>query len=248
MMKIKDILDYLCAEYPLDTACDFDNAGLLVGDENRETGSALVCLDCDMTAVSRAKQSGCGLIITHHPVIFEGVKRLPFGGVLAELAKSGISVISMHTNLDTADDGVTATLCRVLNLRNAVPFDAYDGFKIYAAQTEIRDPDRFAGHIKSRLNTGVRYTAGRPLKNLLVCSGAGGAYIADAISRGFDGLVTADVKHHLFIDAANAGISLFDGGHFATENIIVKPLAEKLAEKFPQMTFHTHEPDLIKNI
>lgn len=247
-MKIKDILDYLCAQYPLDTACDFDNVGLLVGDENPDTDSALVCLDCDMTAVNRAKQLNCGLIITHHPVIFEGVRQLSFDGVLAELIRCGISVISMHTNLDVADDGVTATLCRVLDLKGAAPFETGDGFKIYAAQTEIQSPDSFAEHIKARLGGGVRYTSGRPLKNLLICSGSGGNYVSDAQSFGFDGLVTADVKHHQFIDAANAGISVFDAGHFDTENIIVKPLAQKLSAKFPQVTFHPYEPRLIKNI
>ena len=74
MIKVKDIFAFLAERYPLDTACDFDNAGFLVGDSNEDVKKVLVCLDCDITAIEKAKELGCNLIVPHHPVIFGGLK------------------------------------------------------------------------------------------------------------------------------------------------------------------------------
>ena len=102
MMTVNNILEFLSEKYPLDTACDFDNVGLLVGDKNAAVTKAVICLDCDINAVNYAKSIGAELIVTHHPVIFSGLKSILAGGVVYELVKSDISVISMHTNLDIA--------------------------------------------------------------------------------------------------------------------------------------------------
>ena len=68
MIKASDILNFLCERYPVESACDFDNVGLLVGSGSTEVDKAIICLDCDMSAVSFAKSSGIHLIITHHPM------------------------------------------------------------------------------------------------------------------------------------------------------------------------------------
>ncbi|MCQ2441473.1 MAG: Nif3-like dinuclear metal center hexameric protein, partial [Clostridia bacterium] len=78
------------------------------------------------------------------------------------------------------------------------------------------------------------------------CSGSGGNYISQAINGGFDALITADVKHNHFIDAVNNDFSLFDAGHYNTENIVLEPLCELLGKKFKNVSFIGFSPDKIK--
>ena len=117
MITVNNVLDFLTTEYPPDTARDFDNVGLLVGDGNSTVTKAMVCLDCDINAVKAAKEQGAGLIVTHHPVIFNGLKAVTAGSVVYELLSGGISVISMHTNLDIAVGGVTENLCEAIETK-----------------------------------------------------------------------------------------------------------------------------------
>lgn len=248
-MKVIDILNFLESKFPVSTACDFDNVGLLVGDGEREVNTAVVALDCDITAVEKALKVGAQLIITHHPVIFDGLKSVTAGSVVYELIKSGISVISMHTNLDIAAGGVTERLCESIGLTEVKPFTAHDGFVIREAKCTITDAEKLALHIKESLGGGVRYVAGNPpINRVLVCSGSGGDFLEDAVVGGFDALITADVKHNVFIDAINNGISLFDAGHYASENVIVAPLTKLLSEEFKSIEFIPHSPDRIKTV
>ncbi len=249
MMKVHDILDFLSARYPLDTACDFDNVGLLVGDINADADRALITLDCDLSAVEFAKSQGIPLIITHHPVIFGGLKSVLKGSVVHSLIENSISVISMHTNLDIAEDGVTAALCEKIALKNIGAYTATDGFTLRYGECDFASADIFAAHLKETLGGTVRYVdAQKPIKRVLVCSGSGGDFLTDAIQGGFDALVTADIKHNVFIDASNADISIFDAGHYNTENVILTPLQKLLSKQFANVSFTTYSPDKIKSI
>ncbi len=248
-MKVIDIFNFLDSCFPVSTACDFDNVGLLVGDGEREVNTALVALDCDITAVELARKMGAQLIVTHHPVIFDGLKSVTAGSVVYELIKSGISVISMHTNLDIAVGGVTERLCEAIGLTEIKSFTAHDGFVIREAKCPITDAKELALHIKESLGGGVRFVAGKtPVNRVLVCSGSGGDFLEDAVDAGFDALITADVKHNVFIDAVNNEISLFDAGHYASENMIVAPLTHLLSEEFKSIKFIPHSADKIKYV
>ena len=216
-----------------------------MGDKESALSCAVVCLDCDKSAIEKAKKIGANLIITHHPVIFGGVKSVVKGDVVYELIKNDISVISMHTNLDVAVGGVTDTLCETLGLTDISPFTATDGFTIRSA-TVNQNADNFAKTIKEKLNFDVRYVGEGTIKNALVCSGSGGDYIYDAINNNFDALITADCKHHQFIDALNSGVALFDCGHKASEDVIVPKLIKTLSHEFSEITFTPFINNLFK--
>lgn len=249
MMTVKNVLEYLAEKYPLDTACDFDNVGLLVGDGESAVTKAIVCLDCDINAVNYAKEIGANLIVTHHPVIFNGLKCVTKGTVVYELVKSDISVISMHTNLDIAVGGVTERLCEAIGLTNIKEFVAHDGFLIREAECDIPDADALAEHIKASLGGAVKYAdSGREIHRVLVCSGSGGEFLADVIDGGFDALISADIKHNVFIDAVNSGVTVFDAGHYTSENVIVKPLCNELSTAFSEIQFTTLNNDKIKSV
>lgn len=249
MMTVNNVLEYLAQKYPLDTACDFDNVGLLVGDGNTAVTKAVVCLDCDINAVNKAKEIGANLIVTHHPVIFNGLKCVTRGTVVYELVKNDISVISMHTNLDIAVGGVTERLCEALGLANVKPFIAHDGFTIHEAECDIHNADALAEYIKNALGGAVKYAdSGREIHRVLVCSGSGGEFLTDVIDGGFDALISADIKHNVFIDAVNHGITVFDAGHYTSENVIVKPLCQELSNTFSGVEFCTFNNDKIKSL
>ena len=249
MMTVNNILDFLKEKYPLDTACDFDNVGLLVGDGNTEVSKAVVCLDCDINTVNYAKSIGAQLIVTHHPVIFSGLKNILAGGVVYELVKSDISVISMHTNLDIAIGGVTEQLCEAIGLTNIKPYVAHDGFLIREAECSITSADKLAEHIKASLGGAVKYAdSGRKICRVLVCSGSGGNYLGDVIAGGYDALISADIKHNVFIDAVNHGVTVFDAWHYTSANVIVKPLCNELKTEFGDIEFSVFNNDKIKSI
>ena len=238
MITVNSILEYLTQKYPPETACDFDNVGLLVGNADAPVKKAVVCLDCDISAVNYAESIGAELIITHHPVIFDGIKRVLKGDVVYELVSRNISVISMHTNLDTAVGGVTENLCFKIGLNAVKPYTAHDGFLIREAECDGESADVLAERIKSALGGAVRYVGlGRKINRVLVCSGSGGNYLADVIKNGYDALIAADIKHNVFIDALNHGVAVFDAGHYQSENVVVKPLCEQLSSAFSNTEF-----------
>ena len=241
-MKVKDILEFLSDKFPLNTALDFDNVGLLVGGEDFQISGVVVALDCEIDTVKFAIKNGCNLIITHHPVIFNGIKKVLAGDVVYELIKNGISVISMHTNLDIAQNGVSEELCKVLDLKDISSVTASDGFILKSGIISHVAADSFAERIKEKLGGNVKYVdGGKPIENILVCSGSGGEFIFDAINLGFDAFVTSEIKHHQFLAAVDNNVSVFDAGHFDTEDIIVEPLKELLSKEFEDIDFSTRK-------
>ncbi len=248
-MTVFDIYSYLDSLFPTDTACDFDNAGILVGDKNANVKNAIVSLDCTFETVQKAIETNSNLIITHHPVIFEPLKNVLSGSVVFELIKNGISVVSMHTNLDIAENGVSEELCRVIGLNEISSVTASDGFILKSGIISPITAKSLAEQIKEKLKGNVRYAdGGKIIKKILICSGSGGEFVFDAISLGFDALVTSEVKHHQFLFAKDNGLSVFDAGHFCTEDIIVEPLARILNERFIDIEFKPFHSKSIKYV
>lgn len=249
-MTVKDIFDFLNGLAPVNTACDFDNVGILVGDPSAEVSGAVVALDCTASAIKTARDNNCGLIITHHPVIFDPLKTVLAGSTVFELIKSGISVISMHTNLDIAVSGVNDCLCYALEFDNFEKRPASDGYLLNF--TELDTPvsaDELARHIKEKLGGSVKFTdSGKSIKKIALCSGSGGGYAFDTAVSGCDALITADVKHNIFIDSECLGISVFDAGHFNTEDVVVEPLKAVLSESFRNIRFYADHFTNIKAI
>ena len=236
-MKIRDIFEFLDSVAPFSSAQEWDNSGLLIGDMDAEVSNAIVSLDCTQETIIAAKANSAELIITHHPVIFEPLKEIESGSVVWELAKNGISVISAHTNLDIAPNGVNAQLCQKLGFESSPAQD--EPFLRIIDLDQPQSLSSLAGQIKASLGTEVlrAFEGYGEAKKIAVCCGSGGDLLGAAKSLGCDTLITGDVKHSAFIEAANIGMNILDAGHFATEDIVVDPLAEMLAERFPEIGF-----------
>lgn len=130
-MKIKDLVSVLERRAPLSLQEDYDNCGLLVGDPEAEVDSAMVCLDCTEAVVQEAARHGCGLIISHHPVIFKGLKSLVprtyvERTVLAAI-KNEVALYAIHTNLDNVLEGVNGEIAVALGLKPIQVLDPKPG-------------------------------------------------------------------------------------------------------------------------
>ena len=249
-MTVQNIFDFLNEKFPTDTSCDFDNVGLLVGDPDTEVKKAVVALDCTPSAVNTALKNGCQLIITHHPIIFDPLKRVLAGSAVYEVIKNGISVISMHTNLDVGIGGVNDCLSFALSLENVTKVEAADGYLLNVGElSSPLYPNVLAVYIKEKLGGAVKYVeADKVIKRVLLCSGSGGSYLNEVLRHGCDALITADVKHNQFLDAERLGVSLFDAGHFDTEDVVTEPLKQMLEDKFSLIKFITVHTSKIKYI
>ena len=248
MISVKDVFEYLNGIAPVSLKMDFDNAGLLVGDENGQVGRILVALDITDEVIDEAIALGAELIVSHHPLIFTPMKSVLstdlVGRKIIKLIKYNISAICMHTNLDIAEGGVNDALIKALGASS----DSYLEFtgtdaggishgcgRVGELPNEMELCD-FLKVCKDSLNSnGLRYhDAGLKVKKLAVMGGSGGDCVALAKAMGCDTYVTSDIKYNAFLDAKELGINLIDADHFCTETVIVPVLSEKLGAAFPE--------------
>ena len=122
MIKIKDITNCIEEIAPLNYAEDFDNVGLLVGDYNTQVSGVLVTLDTLENVMEEALEKNCNLIVSFHPIIFSGLKKLNGKNyverVVLKAIKNDIAIYAMHTALDNSFQGVNAKICEILGLQN----------------------------------------------------------------------------------------------------------------------------------
>lgn len=244
MITAKDIYNYIDEIAPYSLQEGYDNSGLNVLFNGGEVRRALIALDITNEIIAEAERVKADLIITHHPVIFRGLKTLDENNPAVKLCRAGISAVSAHTNFDSAK--MNDILCEKLGLVPKEPLAVENGAPIgYVCDRQPLSCRAMAARVRSALgNTVVRYNDlgdDRMLSRIAVCSGSGGSFLGSAMSKKADCLITGDVKHDIFTDAHNSGICVIDGGHFHTENIFCGYMKNILSEKFPQAEFSVAE-------
>lgn len=239
MAKVKEIFEWMDDRYPFALAENYDNCGLLIGDTERVVSRCMLALDVTGEVLADAICWQADLIITHHPVIFNALKRLSVGDIPYECIRHGIAVLSSHTCLDRAIGGVNDALSECLSLQNVTILDETDGFLRTGILPKVMEPVEFAAYCKKTLSSGgIRAVLGeRSIGKVGLCSGAGGSFVGEAIEAGCDAYLTGEVKHHEAIIAKNAGITLIDAGHFETETVVLPQLEKKLKSAFPEIEF-----------
>jgi dinuclear metal center YbgI/SA1388 family protein len=122
-MKLAQLTAYLESLAPLALQEDYDNSGLIVGQPDMEVHQALISLDCTEAVVDEAIATDCQVIISHHPIVFKGLKK--FNGktyverVVEKAIRNNIAIYAIHTNLDNIMTGVNARICETLGISNA---------------------------------------------------------------------------------------------------------------------------------
>lgn len=240
-VKVQQVLEILEQIAPPELACSWDNVGLLV-DAGRPVTSIMTALDITADVVRDAAESGCELIVSHHPVIFDPLRRVTAEDVPAMLLQNGISAICMHTNLDAAAGGVNEVLADIFGMQDPEPFAEGCGRvgsiePITVPQLACKSQQELAARCNAP-DVGpavqVKFAdTGKPVQRLAVISGAGGSLFEEALAVGADCLLTGEANHHHACDAKRLGLSLIAAGHYATEFPVTAAVAEKLRAALP---------------
>ncbi len=243
MVTVSMIYDCIDALAPFSTALSYDNVGLLVGSKDTQVRRVLISLDITPAVVNEAQRTDCQLIVSHHPVIFNPLRKLEPDSAPYLLAQAGIGALCAHTNLDMAQQGVNTALAQALGLQHVQPLVLQEGLPLVLAGRlpgeNGSSAAEFAGLVKKALGCdGVRYVPGaRRIQTVALCSGAGGEFAQQAAALGADAFVTGEIKHHELLAAAQAGMTVVDAGHYATERVVLPFLCNYLARRFPEVTF-----------
>ncbi len=235
-MKKNELLGIMQELAPKELAMTFDNVGLLVDNDREEVKKVMLALDCTVTTASEAADWGADMLITHHPQMLDGIKRIsPFdpdtAGIYV-LIRNGIAHFAAHTNLDAANGGVNDCLADILKLDNVskMEFDLLGRIGYLQSAMSLYE---LAKHIDKLFGTRVRI-CGRPdkiVKRVGVLGGAGGGEVENAYRSGAEVLFTGEIKHHQALQAQQLGMCVIQAGHYETEHIVLEPLRKRLQER-----------------
>jgi len=239
-MKIADITSALEEFAPLQIQESWDNSGLCIGSPSDEVTGVLVGFDCTPALIDEAAENGCNLVVTHHPLIFKGIRRITPGDPVSEAIiraiQKGIAVYSAHTTADKVIEGVSGAMARRLGLQNIRIMEDEGGHGLGAVgdlPSPISGADAVA-LVKERFGLkGLRSSAPLPggIKTVAVCGGSGAGEIPLAIASGAQLYITADISYHNFF--TQDGFMVMDIGHFESEVEISSILFSFLRKKFP---------------
>lgn len=252
-MTAKQLYQILNEKIPTSLSCDWDNDGLMCcPDGDREVRRILITLDVTEAAVAFAAEGGYDLILSHHPLIFKGLKALNHGNTVAAkaitLIRKGISVMSFHTRLDALAGGVNDILAEKLGLEGAEPFGE-EGIGRIGSLPQPTTAEKFAAHVKQVLGAPfvLLGDAGLPVKRVAVLGGNGGDDTDAAQAAGADTYVSGELKYHSLTDAPEGGMNLIEAGHFFTENPVCEGLRQLLLTIDPSFDcdlFYSNETKL----
>ncbi len=243
-INVNDILEHLNQLAPPETAFEWDNVGIMVGSKQKTVKKVLVTLDVSLDAVDEAAQKGCDLIVSHHPLIFNPLKSVtdmtPTGKAVIDLVKNDISVVSMHTNLDKANDGVAFNFAKSLGLEGIYksPLDKLEVVHCGTVKQQTNFED-FVQTIGEKLGTkAIRFSKNNDfVKKVATGCGAGYGIPESVVKEGVDTFVVGEAKYNDYLDSAFYGINIIDVGHFASENVVVPVLQKKLEQAFQKVEF-----------
>ena len=227
-MKTSDVLNKLEEYAPLEisrafvAAGAYDNSGLLI-DTGEPVKKAAFTLELSAAAVAFAEEEGCNLIVTHHPAIYRPVASLcagdPTTGPLVKAIRAGISVISMHLNLDAAPGGIDESLARALGAEETKILRPILGDAGYGRAFSV-GPIRFSAYLENVRKTFgdrvIAYGEDRPVSRVASFCGGGAG---DALEYGAaaDVIVTSDMPYHVIKELVERGKNLILIPHYTAE-------------------------------
>jgi len=252
-MKLSEVIDHLHSIAPNHYQESYDNSGLLVGSYDSDVKAVVVSLDVTEEVIEEALEMGVNVVISHHPIIFSGLRRLTGSNyierIVAKAIKHDINLFAIHTNLDNVyTNGVNTYIAQKLDLKNV---------EILRPKLDVESADTIGAGVIGELETGqeelaflhslkqtmnvntVKYTALRQeaIKKVAICGGSGRFLLEDAKAKNADIFISSDFKYHEFFDADNQ-IVIADIGHYESEQFTINMLYEILTQKFNNFATH----------
>ena len=233
-MKVRDLLSYIDTFAPWSLAEDWDNPGLIVGSRKAEVNRVGICLDAIPEAVIEASKKNCDVLLCHHPLIFRPIKKINIdvnpGKTINEALTRKINIVAAHTNWDKADEGVNATLAKLIGLEDCRPLDEYG---VIGKLPKELESEKFFERVKNswKLSRIDLYSDEIPEKisSVALCGGSGAEFWRAAKLHEADIYLTADMKYHELIDATREGLSIGLCDHGEMERASLSKLAEKIS-------------------
>ena len=240
-MKVKDIIAVIEEFAPLSIQEGWDNSGLCVGSPEDEVTSALFALDCTEQLVDEAVACGADMIITHHPLIFSGLKKISpqdqVGAAVIKAIKNGIAIYAAHTNADKVIAGVSGAMAAKLGLTDVQILDEDGdgtGLGVVGDLSQPLTADEAVALVKEKFGLKM-LKASSPSDGLIsrvaMCGGSGGSLIGAARRSGAQLYISGDISYHNFFTPE--GFMIMDIGHYESEIEIVNILFSLIMKKFP---------------
>ena len=240
-MKVKDIIKVIEEFAPLSIQESWDNSGLCVGSPEDEVTSVILALDCTPELVDEAIAAGADMIITHHPLIFSGLKKIDpremTGLAVTKAIKAGISIYAAHTNADKVLSGVSGAMASRLGLKNVEVLEEDGegtGLGVVGEFAEPVSADEAIALIKERFGLTVLKSS-RPVGGMItrvaLCGGSGSSLIGAARRSGAQLYISGDISYHHFFTPSDFMIA--DIGHYESEIDIVDILFSLIKKNFP---------------
>lgn len=243
-MKVKEVIDALEHFAPLPLQESYDNAGLQCGLTEAEVSGALLCLDVTEEVLLEAVDLGCNLVISHHPMLFRGVKcvsdRTMVERCLRLALQNDIVVYSAHTNLDNAEDGVNYKIAEKLGLVDVVQMQGGGVIGYLPIEENSRF---FLERVKETFRVEcLRHNEllDRPIQSVALCGGAGDFLLDEAIRQEADAFLTGEMHYHQFF-GHEGEIQIGVLGHYESEQFTIELFYQLLEERFPTMALYKTE-------
>lgn len=245
MTSIKDIIETLEHFAPLPLQEDWDNAGLQIGLTETDASGVLLCLDVTEQVVDEAISKQYNLIVSHHPLLFHGLKQITDADyvqrVVIKAIRNGIAIVSMHTNLDNAVDGVNWKIAEKLGLVN-IRFlsnnaDTESGSGAIGEFAEPVAAKDFVEKVKQSLECDCVMTnelLARPIRRVALCGGAGAFLLNEAINQKADAFLTGEMHYHEYFGHEQQ-IQIAVTGHYESEHFTTEIFRDVLKEQYPSL-------------
>ena len=244
-MKIKEVLSALERFAPLPLQESWDNAGLQVGLTETEVSGALLCLDVNEKIVDEAIQKGCNLVVSHHPLLFRGLKTISdltdVQRTVMKAVRKGVCVISMHTNMDNAKGGVNYKMAEKLGLRDVLflapkTVDGVEsGSGVIGELPEAQASDDFVLAVKKAFGVECAMCnelLRRPVRKVALCGGAGDFLLDDALKAGADAFITGEMHYHQYFGYEQQ-IQICVIGHYQSEQYTAEIFRDIIEKECP---------------
>ena len=216
-----------------------------VGLTETEVSGALLCLDVNEKILDEAIQKGCNLVVSHHPLLFRGLKTISdltdVQRTVRKAIQRDICVISMHTNMDNAKGGVNFRIAQKLGLQNVQFFAAKQvngleaGSGVIGEFAEPMAADDFVILVKktfgvecAQCNELLR----RPVKQVAICGGAGDFLLDEALKNGADAFITGEMHYHQYFGYEQQ-IQICVIGHYQSEQFTTEVFQEIIQQTCP---------------
>ena len=230
---------------PLPLQESWDNAGLQLGLTEAEVSGALLCLDVNEKIVDEAIRKGCNLIVSHHPLLFRGLKQISGSDYVqrcvVKAIKHDIVIVSMHTNMDNAQDGVNWKIAERLGLTDCRFFaqktiDGIDaGSGVIGTISSEMGAKAFIELVKNKFNVECAMCnelLERPIRKVAICGGAGDFLLPEAVSLGADAFITGEMHYHQYFGYEQQ-IQICVIGHYQSEQFTSEIFRDIIQKECP---------------